>query len=175
MSNLLVAYFSRPGNNYIGGKIINLPVGNTEIAAKMIQKLTEGDIFLIEKINPYPQDYTETTNVANKELRDDARPELSGYVNNMDAYDTIILCYPNWWGTMPMPVFTFLEIYDFTGKKIVPFCTHEGSGMGRSVSDIKKLCPSAKVLEGFAVRGGHVQDAEKDIYAWLQEVEISKD
>ena len=166
----LIAYFSRAGNNYVGGKIMNLPVGNTEVAAKMIQKLTGSDIFRIDTIKAYPADYTETTDVAKQELRQNARPELSGHVDNMADYSVIYLGYPNWWGTMPMAVFTFLEEYDFSGKTIIPFCTHEGSGMGRSESDIKKLCPDAKVLKGLPIIGGSVQEAENDIADWLRKL-----
>ncbi len=163
----LIAYFSREGGNYVGGKIVNLPVGNTEVVAKMIEKLTGGELFKIDPVKIYSQDYTTCTNEAQAELRAGARPELRSYPDSLDAYDTIILCYPNWWGTMPMPVWTFLEKYDFSGKTILPLCTHEGSGMGQSESDIKRLCPGAKVEKGLAIRGGGVNSAENDIVAWL--------
>jgi flavodoxin len=94
------------------------------------------------------------------------------YEHSIDDYGVIILGYSNWWGTMPMPVFTFLEKYDFTDKIILPLCTHEGSGMGRSESDIKKLCPNSKVLKGLAIRGGNVNDSEKDIADWLKNINI---
>lgn len=164
----MAAYFSRQGNNYVSGKIMNLPVGNTEVAAKMIHEITGCDMFHIDTVNTYPVDYTETTEVAQKELRQKARPELTSQVENMDSYDVIFLGYPNWWGTMPMAIFTFLEAYDFSGKTIIPFCTHEGSGMGHSESDIKKLCPNANVLSGIPIRGGSVSEAEKDISNWLK-------
>lgn len=125
-----MAYFSREGKNIVGGAITDLPVGNTEVVARMIQKATGSDSFRIEAVNPYPKDYHETTDVAQKEQRTDARPELTAHVENMDAYDVTLLGYPTWWGTMPMPVFTFLEEYDFAGKTIVPFYTHEGSSLG---------------------------------------------
>ena len=166
----LIAYFSRAGNNYVGGNIVNLPVGNTETAANMIRKLTGSDIFRIDTVKPYPEDYQETTDVAKQELRQDARPELSGHVDNMADYSLIYLGYPNWWGTMPMAVFTFLEEYDFAGKIIVPFCTHEGSGLGRSESDIRKVCPDASVLKGLPIRGGNVRKAQNDIADWLGEL-----
>ena len=164
----LIAYYSRKGNNYVSGSIVNLPVGNTEVAAKIIQKLRGGETFRIDTVKAYPSDYTKTTEVAQQELHQNARPELTDHVGDMGAYDIVFLGYPNWWGTMPMAVFTFLEEYDFTGKTIVPFCTNEGSGMGHSESDIKKLCPKAKVLKGLAIRGGCVQSAEGDIAAWLK-------
>jgi flavodoxin len=169
-NNILVAYFSRPGNNYVGGRIVNLPVGNTEVVAKMIHKITGGDLFHIEAVNSYPADYTETTEVAQRELRANARPKLTGHLDNIASFDVIFLGYPNWWGTMPMPVFTFLEEYDLVGKKIAPFCTHEGSGMGRSVSDIKKSCPNSNILEGLAIRGGDSRTAQNEIAGWLRSI-----
>jgi flavodoxin len=167
-AKILAAYFSRAGDNYVSGKIVNLPVGNTEVVAKMIQEMTGCDLFKIEAVNPYPKEYNETTNVARKEQNDNARPELAAHVENMDAYDVIILGYPNWWGTFPMAVFTFLEEYDFSKKTILPFCTHEGSGMGRSESEIKKLCPNANLLSGLPIKGSSVQGAEKAVSQWLE-------
>jgi len=166
----LIAFFSRAGNNYVSGKIVNLPVGNTEAAANMIQEITKGDLFHINAVNEYPEDYTETTEVAQKELRANARPELTDHLASMASYDMIFLGYPNWWGTMPMPVFTFLEEYDFSGKIIALFCTHEGSGLGRSEGDIRKLCPKATLLKGLAIHGTHVKDVKKDITAWLDKI-----
>ena len=164
----LIAYYSRAGNNYVGGSIVNLPVGNTEVAANMIHKLTGGDLFKINTVKTYPADYTKTTEVAQQELRQNARPELTGRIDNMADYKIIVLGYPNWWGTMPMAVYTFLEAYDFSGKTIIPFCTHEGSGMGHSETDIKKLCANATVLKGLAIKGGSVQRSESEIAAWLR-------
>ena len=164
----LIAYYSRAGNNYVNGDIVNLPVGNTEVAANMIRKLTGGDVFRIDTITPYPEGYQETTEVAKAELRRNARPEISGEVGNMADYEVIYLGYPNWWGTMPMAVFTFLEAYDLAGKTVIPFCTHEGSGMGRSERDIKAGCTGAVVLKGLAITGGRVRDAERDIVDWLR-------
>lgn len=166
----LIAYYSRKGNNYVSGTIVNLPVGNTEAVSKIIQKYTGGNTFSIDTVNSYPEDYTETTEVAQDELRKNARPELLNHLDDMDSYDVIFLGYPNWWGTAPMPVFTFLEEYDFKGKIIVPFCTHEGSGMGHSESDIKKVCKNANVLKGLAIKGSSVNKAEKDVENWLQNI-----
>jgi len=166
----LIAYFSRVGMNYVGGEIVNLTEGNTEVAAKMIQKLTGADMFRIDTVQIYPEGYQETTEVAKEELRQNARPELTGYVDNMADYCVIYLGYPNWWGTVPMVVCTFLEQYDFAGKTIIPFCTHEGSGMGRSENDIKRLCTDARVLKGLPIRGGRVQNAEDDIAQWLNKL-----
>ena len=169
----LIAYYSREGNNIVGGRIENLPIGNTEVVAKMILEITKGDIFHIDTVNSYPEDYMETTEVAKKELRDNARPELSSHVENMD-YSVIFLGYPNWWGTMPMAVFTFLEEYDFTRKTIIPFCTHEGSGLGRSKGDIAKLCPQSTILDGLAVRGGEVKNAQNKVSEWLHKIGLTE-
>jgi flavodoxin len=171
-SKSLIAYFSRKGYNYVGGNITNLPIGNTEVVANKIQELTRSDMFKIETVKSYPEDYTETTNVAQEEKRRNARPELTATVDAMDSYDVMYIGYPNWWGTMPMAVFTFLEAYNFSGKTIIPFCTHEGSGVGSSERDIKRLCPNSKVLHGFAIRGGDAGRADKDIANWLKEPDL---
>jgi len=168
----LIAYFSREGNNYVSGSVVNLSIGNTEVIAKMIQGNTGCDMFYIKSVNVYPSDYTETTNVAQEEIRKNVRPELSSHVEDMDSYDVIFLGYPNWWGTMPMPVFTFLEEYDFSGKTIVPFCTHEGSGLGHSEKDIAKLCPNSKLLNGLSIKGGSVHGAEKEVSRWSQKLDV---
>lgn len=170
----LIAYFSRKGKNIVSGRILNLAVGNTEVAADMIKELTGSKMFRIEPLNAYPEDYTETTEVAQRELRANARPQITGHVEDMDFYEVVILGYPNWWGTMPMPVFTFLEAYNFSGKTFAPFCTHEGSGLGRSEKDIAKLCPSATVLAGLAIRGGNVKNAQNQLSKWLHEIGIIK-
>ncbi|MCO5385150.1 flavodoxin [Desulfosporosinus sp.] len=169
-SKILIAYFSREGKNYVGGNIVDLPVGNTEVAAKMIEKLTDGKLFKIDPVRRYSPDYNKCTDEAKDELHKNLRSELTAYPDKLDDYDTIILGYPNWWGTMPMPVWTFLEKFDFSGKTILPLCTHEGSGMGHSENDIQKLCPGAKVEKGLAIRGGSVKNAENDLAAWLKKL-----
>ena len=165
---ILIAYYSRKGQNYVGGKITKLPIGNTEVIAKKIQGFVGGDLFEINTVKPYPVEYTATTEVAKDELRQNARPELGGTVKNMEEYDVIYLGYPNWWGTFPMAVFTFLESYDFSGKTIIPFCTHEGSGLGRSEQDVKKHCPNAKVLPGIAIYGSKVTTVDNAVQSWLK-------
>lgn len=164
---ILIAYYSRRGSNYTSSGLADLAVGNTEIAAKAIQKIIGGDLFRIDTVKAYPADYEETTKVAQAELRAGARPELKDVVADMSGYDLVFLGYPNWWGTMPMAVFSFLEGYDFGGKTILPFCTNEGSGLGHSEGDIKKLCPKAKLLKGLALRGSAVKGATGDIAAWI--------
>jgi len=168
MANCLIAYFSREGNNYVNSRIVDLPVGNTEVAAKIVQRLTGGDLFKINPVKKYSTDYNTCTKEAQKELRENARPELTAYPDSIELYDTVFLGYPNYWGTCPMPVMTFLEKLDFSGKTILPFCTHEGSGMGRSESDIRRACPRAQVEDGLAIRGASVKDAGKEIERWLK-------
>lgn len=166
-SKVLIAYYSRKGQNYVAGKIKNLEIGNTEIIAKKIQKMTGGDLFEIDTVKPYPKDYNETTEVAMTEKRANARPYLTKSVGNMVQYEVIYLGYPNWWNTFPMAVFTFLESYDFSEKKIIPFCTHEGSGMGQSENDIRKLCPSAVLEKSTAIKGSSVNSADKQLENWI--------
>jgi flavodoxin len=169
----LIAYFSRKGQNYVSGSIVDLKVGNTEFVANMIKKITGGDMFHIESVTAYPKDYTEATEVAKNELRAKARPKLTGQVEKMGSYDVIFLGYPNWWGTMPMPVYTFLESYDFSGKTIVPFCTHEGSGMGHSEQDIAKACPKATMLKGIAIHGTGASSAVSNVSSWIDGLSIA--
>lgn len=164
----LVVYYSRRGSNYRDGAIVDLKVGNTEVVARKITAITGADTFRIETVTPYPEDYMETTQVAKCELADNVRPAIIGKVENMSEYDTIYLGYPNWWGTMPMAVFTFLESYDLAGKTILPFCTHEGSAMGRSESDIRKVCPKSVVLKGLVIRGSKVDNSDKAVMEWVE-------
>lgn len=163
----LIAYFSRTGENYVNGTIQNLTVGNTAMAAKRIAELTDGDLFQIVPIRAYSHDYNACIAEAEEDQRRDARPELKSYPDSLDPYDTIYLGYPNYWGTMPMCVFTFLEHFNFSGKTIQPFCTHEGSGLGRSETDIKRLCPGATVKSGLAIHGADLKKAESAIRNWL--------
>jgi len=167
MGKALIAYYSRRGKNHVNGRIVDLKVGNTEKAATIIRTLSGADLFYIDTVKSYPEDYYETTSVAKLELKNNTRPELTEQVESMEVFEVIYLGYPNWWGTFPMAVFTFLESYDFSGKTIYPFCTHEGSGLGRSINDIKKLCPDALVKEGLAIHGSSVAQAKKSIETWL--------
>lgn len=167
MANKLIAFYSRADENYVNGQIKTLETGNTEIAAGMIADMTGADLFRIEQKVPYAKGYNECIAQAQEDQRSDARPELTSYPDSIDEYDVIYLGYPNYWSTMPMAVFTFLEHFDFSGKVIKPFCTHEGSGMGRSMDDIRKLCPDADVRDGLAIHGASVSKAKKDIENWL--------
>ena len=167
-TNTLAAYFSHRGQNYSNGKIVDLRKGNTEVAAETIADLTGCELFELKTQKDYPFIYGECTDVAKQELRADSRLALAETID-ISGYDTIILGYPNWWGTTPMAVCTFLESQSFAGKTILPFCTHEGSGMGNSERDIKKLCPGADVRTGLPIHGSSVSGARPAIEKWLKE------
>ena len=158
---VLIAYYSRRGENYVNGSIKNLKLGNTEVVAQKIKALLpDADMFQIDTTYEYSKSYMTCIEEAKQELHDQARPEVKNALESISQYDTIILGYPNWWGTMPMVVYTFLESYDFTGKTIIPFCTNEGSGMGPSVRFIKKLRTVDKVEHGPTLHGA--EDARAD-------------
>lgn len=167
MGKKLIAFYSRADENYVSGMLRNLTVGNTEVAAGILQELTDADLFKIEQVQPYAKGYNQCIAQAQEDQKRDARPELKAYPESIDAYDTIYLGFPNYWSTMPMAVFTFLEHFDFSGKIIKPFCTHEGSGMGRSEKDIKRLCPNVKVEKGLAIYGSSVSRSRKDFEKWI--------
>jgi flavodoxin len=133
---MLIAFYLRKGSNYTDGRIVDLPAGNTEVIAKKIMDLIGGDLFESDNVKAYPLDYYGATGIAKDELRSNARPELTGAVGNTDDNEVVYLGHHNWWGTFPVAVCTFPESYDFSGKTIMPFCTHEGSGLGSSVRDI---------------------------------------
>ena len=167
MANLIV-YYSRKGQNYWNGSIVDLAKGNTERVAEFIQKAVGGDLFEIETVREYSKDYMTCTEEAKAELRENARPELKKYPDSLDGYDTIFVGYPNWWGTMLMCVYTFLEHYDLTGKKIVPFCTNEGSGMGSSERELKKICKGAEIASGLSIHGAEAAKSESKVASWAK-------
>lgn len=165
----LIAFFSRGDENYVNGMLKVLDIGNTEAVACFIQELTGAGLFKIEPLQAYSADYNQCIAQAQADQKRDARPELKAYPQSLDSYDVIYLGFPNYWGTMPMAVFTFLEHFDFTGKTIRPFCTHEGSKMGSSIKDIKRLCPGAFVKEGLAIHGSRVERSKADIEIWCKQ------
>ncbi len=148
--------------------------GNTREIANQIHTSVSGDIFEIATVDPYPSNYDAVVEQAGKELREKYRPELKAKVENMDSYNVVFVGYPIWWGTVPRPVASFLSKYDFSGKTIVPFCTHEGSGLGRSVEDITELCPQSAILDGLAVRGSGIRKAQNEVSGWLHEIGMMK-
>lgn len=165
MKNLII-YYSRKGQNYVSGSIVDLPKGNTEIVAEYIQEAVGGTLFEVDTVKQYPVDYMKCTEVAKEELRNQARPEAKEYLDSIDDYDNIFVGYPNWWGTMPMVMYTFLEHYDFTGKNIIPFCTNEGSGLGGSVKQIQKICPTANVKNGLSIHGTVAKQSKDRVASW---------
>ena len=167
MANLIV-YFSRRGENYWNGTIKGLKKGNTEVAAEYIQRAVGGDLFEVQTVREYAKDYYACIDEAKAELRQGARPELKAYPDSLDGYDTIFVGYPNWWGTMPMAMFTFLEHFDWTGKRVIPFCTNEGSGMGSSERDLQRLCKGATLCRGLSVHGAEAAQSEKKIAEWAK-------
>lgn len=164
----LVAFYSRADENYFGGTMKYIKVGNTEKAAKMIAGMTGADLFKIEQKIPYASDYNTCIAQAKEDKQSGKRPELLNLPENLEKYDEIYLGYPNYWGTMPMAVYTFLENYDFTGKKIYPFCTHEGSGLSNTEKDIAKAAKGAVVEKGIAIHGSNVDTAEPALKNWIQ-------
>lgn len=163
----LIAYFSRADENYFGGAMRYIKVGNTEVVVGKIREMIDADAFKIEMKKPYSPVYMTCINEAKNDLRSNARPELVSMPDSIDEYDTIILAYPNYWGTMPMAVFTFLEKYDFTGKAVLPLCTNEGSGMGSSERDVLKMCKGAKVAKGLSITGSGAANCESSVRRWL--------
>ena len=168
MAKTLIAFFSRADENYFGGAMRYVKVGNTEIVAGIIKDLVPADTFKIEMKNPYSPVYMTCIEEAKKDLRAKARPELVSMPESIDGYDTVILAYPNYWGTMPMAVYTFLENFDFSGKTILPLCTNEGSGMGSSEREIKKTCPGAVVKKGLPITGSAAASSKSSVERWLK-------
>ena len=156
MSKVLVAYFSHSGN--------------TRSIAEKIREQLNGDLFEIKTVNEYPVKYNLVVDQAKKEFVAQYKPQLVNSIENFNDYDIIVIGYPMWWYTCPMAIFSFLEQYDFTDKIILPFCTHEGSGLSTSVDDIKKLVSSANVMKGLAIRGSKVEDSDKLIDSWVSEI-----
>lgn len=164
----IIVYYSRRGENYVSGTIQTLAVGNTEAVARRLAALTGAELFQLVPCQPYSDRYDTCIQQAQDDQRRNARPALETLPERLDGYDTIYLGYPNYWGTMPMCVFTFLEAFDFTGKTILPFCTHEGSGLGHSEDDIRRLCPGANVKRGLAIHGSSVCREERALEAWIK-------
>lgn len=144
--------------------------GNTRKVAEQIHRSIGGDIIELQTVSPYPGEYNAVVAQAQKERQNGARPQISTEIPNLEKYTTIFIGFPNWWGTLPMPFFTLLEKYDLGTRNIVPFCTHEGSRFGHSERDLKQLCPHARLLEGFEVRGSKAGGAQKDVDAWLRKL-----
>ena len=165
----LVIYFSRAGENYFGGELKNIEKGNTEVIAEYIQEFAGADLFKVEPAVEYPEEYMECIDVAKKELESKARPEIKEALTDISGHDTVFIGFPNWWGTLPMPMFTQLEQLDFNGKTVKPFVTHEGSAFGFAEKDLKKLCKGAELKKGLAIPGDKVYDAKDIVKVWIEE------
>lgn len=165
---ILTIYFSHKGETYFPDGIKTVEKGNTEIAAEYIHKAVGGDLFEIETVNPYSVEYRKCCAEAKSEADANARPEVKNLPENILKYDTIFVCYPNWCGTTPMCILSFLDKYDLSGKKLAPLCTNEGSGMGNSERDLKKLYPTAIFTDGLSVRGHQVKMSEDLIAEWAK-------
>ena len=167
----LIAYFSHTGMNYTADGYQDLKQGNTEKAAEIIQKITRAELLEIKTEQKYPFEYKDCCDFAKNELNENARPKLAMGMPDMNQYDVLFIGYPCWWGTMPMPVWTFLESADLKEKLIMPFCTHEGSAMGHSEMDLQKLLPQSVLHKGIPLRGSTVKESEKKIELWLKAAE----
>lgn len=153
-STVLIAYFSWSGN--------------TRQLAEVIQEQTEGDLFEIIPETPYTDDINELSGIALQEQRDNIRPEIRSVVEDMSQYDIVFIGFPNWWNNMPMPVFTFLEEYDFSGKTVIPFTTYGNGVWGKSVNSIQDTLANATILDGLAIQEHELQDASTEVSEWLQ-------
>lgn len=174
-NKILIAYFSLTDGIPDGADAVTYATpraGNTEAAAFQIKSITGGDLFAIKTEENYPVKHQECSGIANKELKEDARPQLTTHIENIDDYDLIFIGFPIWWYQEPMAVRTFLEEYDFTGKTIIPFCTSLGAGIGESEKNIKKLCPASNVLGGITLNNGKNNYSEQ-ITQWLTELDIT--
>ena len=152
---VLIAYFSWSGN--------------TKEIANQIQGVTGGDMFEIKRLKPYSTDYNTCVDEARLEKQQKARPAIAGKINNIDDYDIVFIGYPNWWGTLPMPVFTFMESYDFSGKTVIPFVTHGGGGSQDCFKDFEKLASKYEHKKGFICSGSVAKNAKSHVEKWVKE------
>lgn len=148
--------------------------GNTENVAKSIQSQTNADIFEIIPSTPYTDDYDAVVDLAQEEQRNDARPAIANKIENIDDYDVIYVGFPNWWGDMPMILYTFFDTYDLSNKTVAPFCTSGGSGLSNTVEEIKNLEQNATVTEGLHIGSSSASDPDNDVSEWLQEINQGK-
>lgn len=176
--NILIAYFTMPENvdasgvdSVAGASVVvraGQALGNTEFMAGVIQNAVGGELFQIETVQQYPLEHEPLVDLAAEEQDAGARPELSSHIEDPSQYDVIFLGYPNWWGDMPQALYTFLEEYDFSGKTIIPFTTHGGSGFSRTISTIAELQPGANVVEQrLSISRNSVTDAQSDVENWV--------
>ena len=158
--NILIAYFSWSGN--------------TENAAGIIREKTGADIIELNPVEPYSSNYNEVLDEAQRDMNNDARPEIATQIDNIDEYDTIFLGYPNWWGDMPMIIYSFLDEYNLSGKTIAPFCTSGGSGLSGTPRTIQNEEPNATVTEGLAVSGSSSRNSQSTVNNWLSQISFTQ-
>ena len=171
----LVVYFSMPDNVDDSTVVIDgETLGNTQYMAYVIQETVGADIFRIEPETPYPTDHDELVDLASEEQSNNARPAIKDTIENFDTYENIFVGYPNWWGDMPMILYSFFDEYDFSGKTIIPFNTHGGSGFSDTISTIKELEPNAEVLDGKSISRNDIQDAEQEIVDWVNSLGLAE-
>lgn len=164
-AKVLIVFFSHAGENYAVG---NIKVGNTKLVADEIQKVTGGDEFEIVADKDYDLPYNDLVNVAKEETEKGEKPSFKGEIKNIDDYDTVFIGGPIWWGTYPRVMFTFFDKYDLNGKTIIPFSTHEGSGLGSVVEDLKTLYPNATFKEAFSIYGTETRKELSKVDKWLK-------
>jgi len=172
MSKIITVFFSMKGETIAPGmKIVNQDKGNTAWVAEYIQQAVGGELFEIQTVKEYIKDHMKMIYEAQEELKKGIRPELRAYPDNFDQYDTVFLGFPNWWATLPMPVVTFLEHEDWTGKRVIPFVTSEGSGFAHSIRDLKKYCPGAVVEEdGLSILGNEAIESQERVRKWANDL-----
>lgn len=163
----IIVYYSRSGENLVNGTLKNLKIGNTEMAALILQKITGADLFRIVPKQDYPEEYCHCIDLARQDLLRKKRPDLKAVPEHLETYSRIYLGYPNYWGTMPAPVFSFLEQSDLSGKEIWPFCTYEDGGFGHSLEDLKRVCPASVIADGLSIRGAEVQNETEAMEHWV--------
>lgn len=157
--NVLIAYFSWSGN--------------TETLANMIHEKVGGELYEITTVTPYTDDYDDLLDQAQQEQRDDTRPEIANHIDNFEKYEVVFVGYPNWWSDTPMAILSFLEQYNFTGKTVVPFCTHGSGGFGSSIKSITDSASKANILDGFEVSGSSVESANDDVIKWIDGLNLN--
>lgn len=174
-SKILITYFTVPeadGVDTVAGasRVASESgvVGNTEFIANEVQKNIGGDLFKIETVQTYPNTHDDLLEFAYNEKNEDARPALISKIENMDDYDVVFVGYPNWNADLPMPLYTFFDEYDFSGKTIIPFVTHGGSSFSATINTIKELEPNAVVEEGLSVSRNNIASAESDVKEWTK-------
>lgn len=168
-AKVLIVFFSHAGENYAVG---NIKVGNTKLVADEIQKVTGGDEFEIVAEKNYDLPYNNLVNLAKEETEKGEKPSFKGEIKNIDDYDTVFIGGPIWWGTYPRVMFTFFDKYDLNGKTIIPFSTHEGSGLGSVVEDLKTLYPNATFKEAFSIYGTETRKDLSKVDKWLKRLDF---